>query len=182
MIAQNAIHKTINTEEYTEEYTEEELISEMRQYRCLLIISLLTLLIVGFIFSNSLKSGEESNTQSAPLVNWVESIFDPYDKIPTSTFNYLVRKAAHITEFSLLGLSLGGLMCCVYRLRGRWHIAAVLFGGLATAVADEFIQSFTGRTSSVTDVLIDFVGVVIGMGIVLLLYWWSSGNEHKTNK
>ena len=105
----------------------------------------------------------------------VEKVLDPKDKIPTKTFNYVVRKAAHITEYTLLGLALGGQVWYVGKLNDkhkRWYIIATLFTGLAIASIDEIIQSFTGRTNSVSDVLIDFTGVIIGMGIVLLLWRW----------
>ena len=137
--------------------------------QCPLIFTALFLLVAVFVFSNSFRSGEESQAQSAPLVDLAESIFDPNDVIPTEDFNFIVRKAAHIAEFSLIGLTLGGLMCCIHRLLGRWHIAAMLFIGLATGVLDEFIQSFTGRTSSLSDVLIDFAGVILGMGLAALI-------------
>ena len=146
-------------------------------YRSPVIYIILFLLLTVFIFSNSFKSGEESNEQSAPLVSFVERIFDPYDDIPTEDFNFFVRKAAHIAEFTLIGLALGGQLCCVNRLTGRWHIAAGLLVGISTAVLDEFIQSFTGRTSSVSDVLIDFIGVVIGIGSVMLIRKWKNGER-----
>lgn len=75
-----------------------------------MIFLILTILTTAFIFSNSLKNGEESNAQSAPIVEAVEEVLDPEDKVPTKTFNYLVRKAAHIAEYTVLGLWLGGLM------------------------------------------------------------------------
>lgn len=147
--------------------------------RSAFIFLILIILITAFIFSNSLKNGEESNTQSEPIVEAVEKVLDPKDKIPTKTFNYVVRKAAHITEYTLLGLALGGQVWYVGKLNDkhkRWYIIATLFTGLAIASMDEIIQSFTGRTNSVSDVLIDFTGVIIGMGIVLLLWrWWMNG-------
>jgi len=76
----------------------------------------LTILVTAFIFSNSLKNGEESNTQSEPIVEAVEKVLDPKDEIPTKTFNYIVRKAAHIAEFAVLGMTLAGQVWCVNNL------------------------------------------------------------------
>ena len=45
----------------------------------------------------------------------------------------------------------------------------LLFFALLCAVADEFLQSFTGRTSSVRDVLIDFGGALCGMLLTMLV-------------
>ena len=45
----------------------------------------------------------------------------------------------------------------------RYPVFMILFCLLSTAVVDEFIQSFTGRTSNVKDILIDFSGAVVGV-------------------
>ena len=49
-----------------------------------------------------------------------------------------------------------------------------MFYGLFVGVCDEFIQSFSDRTSSVRDVLIDFfgymTGAVVAVGIMLMIY------------
>ena len=37
------------------------------------------------------------------------------------------------------------------------------------ALTDEFIQRFTGRTSSIKDVMIDIVGGCVGVATVLIL-------------
>lgn len=135
----------------------------------------LTILIIAFISSNSLKNGEESNAQSELIVEAVEAVLDPNDEIPTATFNYIVRKAAHVTEFTALGMALAGQVWCINHIAPKQpaahkrRIAAAGGIGLLTAITDEIIQIFTGRTSSVTDVMIDFVGVVLGMVIVLMV-------------
>jgi len=158
---------------YSKSRENENNIREHYIFRILFLI--MTLLITAFIFNNSLKNGEESNAQSAPIVEAVEKVLDPVDRVPTKTFNYIVRKAAHITEFTMLGLTLGGQICCTCRLAerwhkvSRWHIAIWLLAGLVIAATDEFIQRFTDRTSSITDVMIDFVGVIIGVIIVLFI-------------
>lgn len=138
------------------------------------VFTILSVLLIVFIFSNSLKNGEESNAQSAPIVEVVEEILDPEDKVPTKTFNFLVRKAAHLTEFAVLGLVLGGQIWCINGIRHGngyhvWLIVQGLMVGFVIAVADEYIQSFTDRTSSITDVLIDMIGVVIGMCLAKLV-------------
>ena len=135
----------------------------------LVLYIVLAVLAVTFILTNSLKDGEESYEQSKGIVAFVESILDPQDKIPTEKFNYAVRKTAHFTEFALLGFALGGIMNCAYAATGRLHLSATILGGLLVAVADEFLQSFTGRSSSVSDILIDLCGVLFGIAVVVLV-------------
>lgn len=128
-----------------------------------LIFGLLTVLAVTFIFNNSLQGPEESNSRSGVIMRFLRSILDPHGKIPQETFHWFVRKAAHFSEFAALGFSLFGL---ANGIRRKWEHRLpgfVLFAALAVAVCDEFIQSFTGRTCSVRDVLIDFSGALCGI-------------------
>lgn len=129
--------------------------------------AVLVCLTVCFIFSNSLKDGEESNRQSGIVMELLRSIFDPTGAIEEDTFHYFVRKGAHFTEFALLGFSLWLMMLSLRDKFGILCPGVMLFAALSTAVTDEFIQSFTGRTSSVTDVLIDFSGALSGFVLPL---------------
>ncbi len=55
-------------------------------------------------------------------------------------------------------------------LRGR--LTLPLFWGLLTPVADESLQLLVeGRSGQLTDVLLDFSGVLAGMGVCLLILW-----------
>lgn len=75
----------------------------------------------------------------------------------------VIRKLAHFSEFALLSVSLC-LCFTLFQIRFRHFAIYVMFFGLLTAVTDEFLQKFTpGRGSSVSDVLIDFSGVLCGM-------------------
>ena len=138
-----------------------------RKYRSTVLFSIFTILAAAFIFSNSFKSGPESLSQSNLVVKWVRAIIDPHERIPYETLSFFVRKAAHMTEFALLGISLGGLSESIAGLRGKNTPFLAPFLSLLAAVSDEFIQSFTGRGSQVSDVLIDFSGALLGM----LLVW-----------
>ena len=138
-----------------------------KRYRTIVLFLILTLLTTAFIFSNSLKTGPQSLAQSNVVLKWIAAIIDPHNKIPFETMNFFVRKAAHMAEFALLGFSLGGLNGAITDLRGKNTPFLPPFLSLLVAVSDEFIQSFTGRTSQVRDVLIDFSGALLG----LLLIW-----------
>ena len=59
----------------------------------------------------------------------------------------------------------------------------MLFVGLFTAVIDEFIQLFfEGRSAEITDVLIDFSGVVTGALFMLLFYFIYIKIRYKKDK
>ena len=132
---------------------------------------LLTVLLVGFIFWNSLQSGEESNLRSGMVMKVLEKIFDPQDRIPDNTFHYFVRKGAHFTEFAALGWSLGGLFDVIGIIMKKRFVSLPLLCSLMTAVTDEFIQSFGTRSSKVADVILDFSGACTGFVIMLCFLW-----------
>lgn len=137
---------------------------EKARQRQVLIFAVLSVLVIGFIFRNSLPSIEESRAQSGVLVAFLRKILDPAGMWPEAQFHWFVRKLAHLTEFGLLGFCFGGLTDGLKANFWRsMHVFLALFGVLAVAVTDEFIQSFTGRGSMVSDVILDFGGGLLGL-------------------
>ena len=133
------------------------------------ILLFLVVLMVIFIFSNSLKSRDESKKDSdlvagilGPILEWIFS-----GKI--ENVGFVVRKLAHFAEFCMLGLSVSGLLAVVDYSRKWWLCGYGLLFCLFIAVCDEFIQSFVGRGSAVSDVLIDFGGAASGFFALIAL-------------
>lgn len=131
--------------------------------RWLIVFSLLLAAVMSYIFYNSMQNAEESAKQSAVVVDQLKPIVGIDEGEDAEGFGDLVRKLAHVFEFALLGLCIGGLLAGFHVLTGRLYVGAALFWALLVGVADEFIQSFTGRGSMVSDVLIDFSGALIGL-------------------
>ena len=129
------------------------------------------MLVLGFIYGNSLQNGEESMQTSGAVVEVVKPIVDPEDHIEDDLFSTIVRKLAHFTEFFWLGMALCGVWigAQAWSTLSRLRVSELLFFALLCAVADEFLQSFTGRTSSVRDVLIDFGGALCGLLLTMLV-------------
>jgi VanZ family protein len=100
-----------------------------------------------------------------PVVVWAAVIFT-FSSIPSlstglGTWDVLLRKAAHMTEYAILGALL-------VRALGR-ELPAFL-AGVAYAVTDEIHQHFVdGRHAAAIDVALDSVGVAVG--IYLLRLW-----------
>jgi VanZ family protein len=94
-----------------------------------------------------------------PVLVWAAVIFT-LSSIPSlstglGTWDTILRKGAHLTEYAVLG----GLL---YRALGREPLALAV--GIAYAATDELHQYFVrGRHASPVDVAIDAVGVAIGM-------------------
>ena len=121
---------------------------------------LLALLLI-FIWGNSLLPGEISQAFS----DWVKDILFPgRDGNGLRQGSGLLRKIAHFTEFTALGLLLGWLFGMLKK--GKLH--PILFG-MAAACVDETIQFFIpGRSPGLKDVAIDSAGVLTGLVLLLI--------------
>ena len=141
--------------------------TDMKSRRVIVIAVYCTiiLLTLAFIFGNSTFSKEESSEQSGDVVDIIKPIVDPQDKVPREDFEHAIRKLAHVAEFALLGFETALL---AFYISGGFRLqdsVCLLFFGLLCANTDELIQSFTERGSMVSDVFIDFIGVVCGVAL-----------------
>lgn len=86
-------------------------------------------------------------------------------------FNKILRKNAHAFEYFILAI-LTSVLLFSFGMKGKSAIIYIMFICLFYAVTDEFHQSFVpGRTSLVSDVLIDFSGSLIGIAVFYLFYY-----------
>ena len=129
-------------------------------------------LIVFFIWDNSLQNGGTSDGFSLIFAEWLAPIADKlgfYGNI--WALNRIVRKLAHLTEFTILG---GVLYVVLRRYIEYGTVVKTIVVGIVIASLDEFIQLFSlGRSSQLFDVLIDTVGIIIGISVVKLTYYIS---------
>ncbi len=164
--------------------------------RCLSILPALFMLLLIFRFSA--QDGPSSGSLSFRVCSWGLSFFDRIFSISRSSGEFLslaesmqfwVRKAAHITEYFLLTLS-------IYFPLRVWFFQHKATGSFKTflrtflfptfllsiicAVSDEFHQSFVpGRCGTPVDVLIDSIGILIGC---MLLMFSHLRKNTKTDK
>ena len=129
-------------------------------------------LIVFFIWDNSMQNGGSSDGFSLIFAEWLAPIADKlgfYGNI--WALNRIVRKLAHLTEFTILG----GVLYVVLRRYIEYGTVVKTIGvGIVIACLDEFIQLFSlGRSSQLSDVLIDTIGIIIGILVVKLAYYIS---------
>lgn len=129
-------------------------------YVSILCVVIATLLI----FVNSTMDYESSHGMSG---NVIDIITDNEEK--KEPWELIVRKVAHMIEFAFLGLA---VIVLTWNINSQFHKS--LFGFsffyvLAVAVTDEHIQSFSDRTSSTGDIILDFCGALIGFFIGWLI-------------
>ena len=126
------------------------------------LFGVLSLLVIGFIFANSLQGSVESNARSEEVAGMLDWLLNPFGWLSEEHFHKLVRKLAHFTEFSVLGFCLGGtFLSSALGGKKQWICPGLTV--LGVACLDETIQSFTGRTNSIKDVLLDFGGGLCGL-------------------
>lgn len=128
---------------------------------------LLTLLLglnLALIWGNSLLPGASSDAVSGGVLAFLGQ-FLPF--LLTEAGHTLLRKAAHFSEFAMLGLLYSGRHRLV---KGETPIHLMLFG-LTVACIDETIQIFTPeRASSLIDVWIDASGFALGLVVIYTAY------------
>lgn len=140
--------------------------NKLKQNPKLAKLVLLCIVWIIVIFSFSLQSGEESGRLSSGIVAWIVGLFFPEDFAHIELVHYLVRKAAHFTEYFILGVLLSLTVREAKLSRGGLKAWAM---GTCVACCDESIQLFSdGRAGQITDVMLDSSGVLTGCMIFVL--------------
>ena len=146
----------------------------IRTDKRLIVCTALLILLLAFIWGNSLMPGEISQRIS----NWVQQILfhtQPTPGDPALAGNGILRKIAHFTEFTALGMLFGWLFAMLQRQK-LWPFCC----GLAAACIDETIQIFVPeRAPRLLDIGIDACGVLTG--ILLLHIGYSYLKERSAN-
>ena len=126
---------------------------------------------IWFIFSNSMAVATVSTDSSGRVLAWMRIILRRLGQpgLAEHLTMHIVRKLAHFCEYTLEGFLL--MLCMrVYSRHPLRHITVPMLGGVLTALTDETIQLFVpGRSGQVTDIWIDFSGVMTGLLVGLIL-------------
>lgn len=97
-----------------------------------------------------------------PLLVW---FFPDITEERINLTHFVVRKAAHVTEYAILGyLTARALSTSSRKYLRQWWFLAGLLPILSVALVDEYHQSFVpSRTGSVYDSAIDIAGGLLGL-------------------
>ena len=128
------------------------------------VLTILICLNLALIWGNSLLPGASSDAVSGGVLAFLGQ-FLPF--LLTEAGHTFLRKAAHFSEFAMLGLLYGGR----HRLTKGETPAHLMLFGLTVACIDETIQIFTPeRASSLIDVWIDASGFALGLVVIYTAY------------
>lgn len=163
---------------------------QARTKKRLLLYGGLSVAMMAVIFAFSSMDGTLSTSQSNSVAYWLAgqliegfSSMSEVQKLEAiHGMTYPIRKAAHITEYAILGGLLTVTWWQAFKLKATVsHVQMKCWGSaflcaVGYACSDEFHQLFTpGRTGQPIDVCIDSIGILVGSAIVI----WSisSGRE-----
>lgn len=134
-----------------------------RRYMTRAVLTVLTVAVALWIFSNSLRTATESSSQSSTVREWVQNFLNalfPGSEIEVSS--HFIRKAAHFSEYALFGFLLFFTYLSYTRKKKLFFVPAI-FAVLVPA-SDEGLQFFSeGRSPQFSDVGIDVCGAAFGM-------------------
>ena len=133
-------------------------------------------MITSFSAQNGVTSSQISGKVSDGIVAAVNEKFDlgfsdEQVEVISGKIEHYVRKLAHVTEYFILAVSVA-FPLYVYGVRGMPLM--MIAGGFCVGFAclDEYHQSFVaGRSPSKKDVLIDSIGVFIGIIVTRIVGW-----------
>ncbi|AJD32604.1 VanZ family protein [Clostridium sporogenes] len=130
-------------------------------------------MVIIFIFSN--QQAESSNKNNFFIADVLrKGNVTLFKHIDYNFLNFLIRKAAHITEYFIL------FMLLYFAFKKTFYKNPKIKASIITilyACTDEFHQLFiSGREGKIRDVFIDSIGVFIG---VLLIYIFKFIKKHK---
>lgn len=141
----------------------------MKKKHCYTLLCILWMLV---IFWFSAQVADDSQEMSDVFVRLLDALFSldiMKNEIIRDMTSFLVRKAAHMSEYAVLAILLG-LTIREYK-KEPWLLLA-LAATAAYAATDEFHQLFVpGRSGQLKDVLIDTAGGAIGLTLLALILY-----------
>jgi len=145
----------------------------------LIIRIILIILIIAnctTIFCFSAQGADKSNNSSGRVVNTIIEILPNTKNLSNEEKEQVkekitkpIRKIAHFSIYTCLGFLLFSLFR-TYKLKAKFRFTYSFILGFLYACSDEIHQKFVGgRSSEITDVLIDSLGVLFGIFISFIM-------------
>lgn len=144
------------------------------------VLTIAVVLWLVIIFLLSAKPADESDNMSLSVGHIIGKVFvrdyrqmtEEEKEAFAERINYPVRKAAHATEYAILGILLTAALGS-YSIDGRRRVVTAWAAGTLYAASDEFHQLFVpGRSGCITDVMIDSAGLMTGILLLAAVQRW----------
>src|SRR5690625_1822699 len=138
------------------------------------VLLIIGIIINSFIWINSLMPASISSSHSGLIVNILYPSFKKLNEL--DKFSKIIIKLTLFNEFMLLRI----IFSLYYLNKGinKYYLVTIIHG-IIVAIIDETIQLFIpGRAGLITDVLIDTLGLIIG--VIIILYYKNRGDLKNT--
>ena len=134
---------------------------------------IIMILLIGtfyIIFGFSSQNGEESGNVSAKIARFVlEKIPIEKNEQNLKRTEGIIRKIAHFYIYAWVGFLVMSFFS-TYSIKETKRIMISLGIGILYAISDEIHQSFVpGRSCKITDVMLDTMGVLLGILMLLTI-------------
>ncbi len=155
--------------------------------RAILIILLILTFFQIFRFSN--QNGEKSSGISRKIttavtknVKKIQELDENKQEEVLGKIEKVIRKLAHFSIYMVVGM-LMMLLMSTYKIKQFDRIAISLITGIVYASSDEIHQLFIpGRSAMITDVMIDTLGISVGIILVIIaLKFFGTEEKNITN-
>ncbi|MBQ8203102.1 MAG: VanZ family protein [Clostridia bacterium] len=149
----------------------------MRIFRTATVIILVLWCVLIFALSseNAALSSETSGKFTEAVIDVIYSDFEDMDvakqEVITHNVTFVIRKLAHFTIFALLGVF--ALASIVSYSKPSFALKSLFSAAfcLLYAISDEIHQLFVaGRSGEIRDVIIDFLGSLLGIIFISLIF------------
>ena len=122
-------------------------------------------LTLCFIWGNSMIDAEVSGAISHFIADILGGAGGS-----TAEGHFLLRKAAHFSEYAALGVTTLLFYGTLTADRTKKYLSAALTG-ISVPLVDETIQIFSGRGPTISDIWIDISGFVFGTVLISLILY-----------
>ncbi|CAG9623260.1 VanZ family protein [Sutcliffiella rhizosphaerae] len=139
-------------------------------WRALSYVAVVSWMALIFFFSS--QHAEQSANLSGGITHFIREAIQklaPEADLNMESLSYFIRKNAHFFAYMILGV----LLVNALRSTGVKFWKSILFAftiSVLYAISDEIHQLFVpGRSGQVSDVILDSVGALVGIGIYTLI-------------
>lgn len=139
-----------------------------------ILLCILTFASLLYIFSNAIKSASQVEKTKSRVVETVEFVVEKVAKKEISLKQFsktVLPKIGHVLEYSVFAALFSFTRFFIKEKKERDDFVRIMFACVFVALTDEHLQSLgAGRTSKVSDVMIDLAACMFGYALSALLF------------
>ena len=136
--------------------------------KAITVMSVIIVLTLAVIWGHSCMNREDSSEESGFVYNLLCPFFEIFMG-KGNVSELFIRKLAHFTEFTVLGLELRLFFNMVLPVKGLILLINSWIAGTFCALIDEMVQIFSERGPEIADVWLDSSGCMTGVLVMTMI-------------